>query len=159
MRHANEALIQHFYDALDRRDSAAMAACYADQARFADPVFGELDAPAVRAMWAMLCERASDLQVAVSDIEADDRRGSARWIASYTFARTGRPVRNVIDAAFAFERGKIVSHNDRFDLWRWAGMALGLKGRLFGWLPSVHNAIRRDAGKGLQAYRRRHPEQ
>ena len=155
MSHPNETLIKHFYDALGKCDSAAMAACYADQARFSDPVFGDLDAAAARAMWAMLCARASDLDIVVSDIEANDRRGRARWVARYTFAKTGRKVHNVIDASFEFADGRIVTNMDCFDLWRWAAMALGIKGRLLGWLPSVQNAIRREAAKGLQAYRRR----
>ncbi len=36
------ALIARFYDALGRRDAAAMAACYAPDATFTDPVFGTL---------------------------------------------------------------------------------------------------------------------
>jgi hypothetical protein len=40
---ANEELIRRFYEALDRHDGEAMAACYAPGARFEDPAFGELD--------------------------------------------------------------------------------------------------------------------
>lgn len=155
MTHANADLIKRFYTALGERDAAAMGSCYADHATFSDPVFTKLDADGVRAMWAMLCARASDLEVSVSDIEADDESGSARWLASYTFSKTGRTVRNVIDARFEFRDGKIVRHTDRFDLWRWAGMALGIKGQLLGWLPSVQNAIRSEAARGLAAYRRK----
>ena len=39
-----------------------------------------------------------------------------------------------------------------FDLWRWSGMALGLKGKLLGWLPPVQGAIRKTAGDGLKAF-------
>jgi len=156
MPHANATLIRNFYAALGQADAAAMGACYADNARFSDPVFRDLDAAGVRAMWAMLCARATDLEVSVSGVEADERSGSARWIATYTFSRTGRRVRNVIDARFEIRAGKIVRHTDRFDLWRWAGMALGVKGKLLGWLPAVQNAIRREAAQGLAAYRRQH---
>lgn len=150
MPHANAELIRRLYAALAAGDGAAMGACYADDARFSDPVFGDLDAAGVRAMWAMLCARAADLDVTVSDIEADDHRGRARWVATYTFSKTGRRVRNVIDAEYAFRNGRIVRHVDRFDLWRWAGMALGWKGRLLGWLPAVQNAIRGEAQRGLR---------
>lgn len=155
MSHANADLIRNFYAALGRRDAAAMAASYADDARFSDPVFGELDAAGVRAMWSMLCARASDLEIALDRVAADDGSGSARWIATYTFAKTGRRVRNEIEARFAFRDGRIVRHDDRFDLRRWAGMALGAKGRLFGWLPSVQRAIRQEAARGLAAWRSR----
>lgn len=151
--HPNAALIERFYAALSARDAAAMESCYAEGARFSDPVFQSLDAAGVRAMWvtmwAMLCARATDLTVEVSDIVADDARGSARWVATYTFSKTGRRVRNVIEARFEFRDGLIFRHADRFDLWRWSGMALGLKGWLLGWTPLVQNAIRREAMRGL----------
>ncbi|HEX5802173.1 MAG TPA: nuclear transport factor 2 family protein [Azospira sp.] len=152
MPHANAELIRRLYAALAARDGAAMGACYADDARFSDPVFGDLDAAGVRAMWTMLCARASDLDVTVDHIDADDQYGRTRWIATYTFSKTGRPVRNVIDAEYAFRDGRIVRHTDRFDLWRWAGMALGWKGRLLGWLPAVQNTIRAEALRGLRRH-------
>jgi ketosteroid isomerase-like protein len=155
MPHPNAELIARLYAALARRDAAAMGSCYADDARFDDPVFRQLDADGVRAMWHMLCERATDLSIEASGIEADATHGKARWIATYTFSRTGRRVRNVIDAEYAFRDGRIVRHTDRFSLWRWAGMALGLKGALLGWAPPVREAIRREALRGLEKFRQR----
>ncbi len=62
---------------------------------------------------------------------------------------------NRIDATFVFRDGKIVRHTDRFDLRVWAAQALGLKGKLLGWLPPVQNAIRKNAdAKGLRASHR-----
>ena len=58
---SNAALIERFYAALDRRDAETMIACYAPDATFADPVFPELDAAGVAAMWRMLCARGKDL--------------------------------------------------------------------------------------------------
>jgi len=158
MSHPNAELIARFYAALGNRDGDTMAACYADDACFSDPVFPDLDGNGVRQMWRMLCARASDLQITVSDIVADDTDGSARWIATYTFARTGRRVRNIIDARFRFRDGRIICHIDRFDLWRWTAMALGAKGRLLGWTPPVRNAIRREAARSLQHWRQHHPD-
>ena len=155
MPHPNTDLITRLYAALAARDGAAMGACYADEARFSDPAFRDLDTAGVRAMWAMLCARATDLTVETSGIEADNVRGKARWIATYTFSKTGRRVRNVIDAEFEFRDGLIVRHTDSFDLWRWAGMALGAKGTLLGWTPLVQNAIRKEAMRGLEAFRRK----
>ncbi|HNL11879.1 MAG TPA: nuclear transport factor 2 family protein [Turneriella sp.] len=148
-------MIQGLYTALAAKDGAAMGACYADDARFSDPAFQNLDAAGVRTMWAMLCSRATDLTVELSGVEADNTHGKARWVATYTFSKTGRQVRNVINAEFEFRNGLIVRHTDRFDLWRWAGMALGLKGLLLGWTPLVQNAIRKEAMRGLEAFRRK----
>jgi ketosteroid isomerase-like protein len=149
--HPNARLIENFYAAFARRDAAAMAAAYAPDARFSDPVF-DLAGAQVGAMWAMLCERGKDLKVAWRDVRADDTSGAAHWEADYTFSGTGRPVHNVIDAAFTFRDGRIATHKDSFDLWRWSRMALGAKGLLLGWTPLVRNGIRAQGKRGLDAW-------
>jgi len=100
----------------------------------------------------MLAKRAASLEVTFSGIVADDRTGRAHWEASYLFSATGRQVRNVIDARFELRDGKIIRHADTFDLWRWAGMALGPKGKLLGWAPPIQNAIHKNAMRGLEAF-------
>ena len=149
---ANAALIGQFYAALGRRDAEAMLACYAPEVRFSDPVFPDLDATGVAAMWRMLTSRGKDLRVVASQITADADTGRAHWVATYTYSATGRPVENRIDAAFAFRDGRIMRHQDRFDLYRWARQALGLQGALLGWLPPVQSAIRRQAAASLAAW-------
>ena len=151
--HFNAALIARFYAAFSRREPAGMAACYHRDSTFSDPVFPDLDHAATVAMWTMLCERGKDLMVVVSDIEADADRGRAHWDATYTYTVTGRRVLNRIDASFTFRDGLILRHEDRFDLYRWMRQALGLKGVLLGWLPSVQGAVRAQAAKALAAYR------
>jgi ketosteroid isomerase-like protein len=150
--HPNAQLIQRFYSSFQERDAAGMAACYHRQVRFSDPVFPDLDAPGARAMWAMLCERAKDLQVELGTVAADDRAGRAHWEAWYIFSATGRAVHNRIDARFVFDGGTILEHRDSFDLWAWAAQALGWKGRLLGWTPLVQSAIRRQAATSLASY-------
>ena len=155
-RHPNAVLLDGFYAAFERRDGAAMAACYAPDARFTDPVF-TVRGEQVGAMWSMLCERGRDLQLEWRDIRADDATGSAHWEPRYTFSATGRPVHNVIDSAFTFKAGLIASHVDTFDLWRWSRMALGARGVLLGWSPWVRKAIQAQARGGLDAWMQRHP--
>lgn len=150
--HANEALIRGFYAAFQRRDAAGMAACYHPDVHFSDPVFPDLRGARASAMWAMLTTRGKDLRVEFRDVYADDETGRAHWEAWYTFTATGRPVHNIIDATFAFRDGRIVRHEDRFDLHRWAGQALGTPGRLLGWTPLIRNRVRAMAGKNLDAY-------
>jgi hypothetical protein len=103
-------------------------------------------------MWRMLNARAKEFSLEFRDVEADDRTGSAHWEARYVFSATGRKVHNVIDAKFELAGGKIVRHDDAFDLWRWAGMALGAKGKLLGWLPPVQRAIHAKAIGGLDEF-------
>ena len=154
--HPNEQLIHTFYGALQRRDGLAMGACYGPGATFQDPVFGLLQRTHAAAMWRMLCERATDLDLTISDVTADDAHGSARWEARYTFSATGRHVTNRIRAQFEFTAGRIHRHVDRFDLYAWARQALGLKGVLLGWTPPVQQAIRSRAARGLDAYILKH---
>lgn len=150
--HANARLIHTFYGALQRRDGAAMGACYAPDATFEDPVFGPLDRAHAVAMWRMLCERATDLDLTVSDVVADDASGSARCEARYTFTATGRPVTNRIQGNFEFSAGLISRHTDRFDLYAWARQAMGISGWLLGWAPPVQGAIRSRAKRQLETW-------
>ena len=104
-------------------------------------------------MWAMLCERGADLRVEARDIAADRERGRRTGRRGTRSRRTGRPVHNVIDATFAFDDdGRIVRHQDTFDLWRWSRMALGAKGAALGWTRTAKKAIRAQARKGLDAW-------
>jgi ketosteroid isomerase-like protein len=150
---SNEALIERFYAAFAERDGAGMAACYAPEARFSDPVFTDLDGEEAGAMWRMLTGRATDLRVDLLEREADDARGSARWRAHYTFTQTGRPVVNDVRASFRFAGGRIVEHRDEFDFHRWARQALGTAGLVLGWTPLLRAAVRRRARAGLDQFR------
>lgn len=147
----NQALIENFYRAFQRRDGVAMGACYAPDATFRDPVF-ELAGDRVGAMWRMLCERGKDLRVEFANVRADAATGSADWQAWYRFSKSGRPVHNVIRARFRFRDGLIVEHVDDFDFWRWSRQALGPAGVLLGWSPIVRNQVRAGATKSLDDY-------
>jgi uncharacterized protein len=129
-----------------------MAACYAPDARFSDPVFPDLKGQEPGAMWRMLTGRADDLKIELLEHEADDDRGSARWIADYTFTQTGRPVTNDVRANFRFAQGLIAEHRDEFDFHRWSRQALGTPGMLLGWTPILRASVRRRARAGLDEF-------
>jgi ketosteroid isomerase-like protein len=151
MAHPNEELIERFYAAFARGDGDAMAACYAPDARFSDPVFTGLRGEEPGAMWRMLTGRAEDLEVRLAEHEADDERGSAHWLADYTF-RTGRKVHNDIRAEFEFRDGLIAEHRDSFSFWRWSRQALGPPGLLLGWTPIVRGRVQKEARAGLDEF-------
>ncbi len=151
--HPNEELIHRFYQSFRQRDAEGMVACYHPEVVFSDPVFPELHGPSAGNMWRMLCQRGKDLEIAYRDVQADDQQGRAHWDADYTFSGTGRKVHNQIDATFRFQDGLIREHRDQFDLYRWMGMALGLKGRILGWLPPVQNAVRKQAAGALRKFK------
>jgi ketosteroid isomerase-like protein len=149
---ANGRLIETFYDAFARKDGDAMAACYAPDARFSDPVFQELRGTEPGAMWRMLTRRAEDLRIELVDHAADESTGSAHWLADYTFTQTGRPVHNDVTASFRFADGMIAEHDDSFDFHRWTRQALGPPGLLLGWSPLVQGPVRRKARAGLDEF-------
>ena len=63
-------VVQRLYAAFDRRDGEAMAACYAPDAHFRDPVFGDLTGAEAGAMWRMLTRTARDLKVELAEHDA-----------------------------------------------------------------------------------------
>jgi ketosteroid isomerase-like protein len=148
----NAAVIRRLYEAMDAHDGEAMAACYASDARFSDPVFPDLRGPEPGAMWRMLTARSDDLAVDLVEHGAEGDRGWARWIATYTFTQTGRPVRNDVRASMRFRDGLITEHRDSFDFHRWARQALGAPGLLLGWTPIVRGAVRRRARESLDEF-------
>jgi ketosteroid isomerase-like protein len=151
MAHPNAELIARFYDAFARHDGDGMAACYAPDVRFHDPAFGELRGAEAGDMWRMLTGRAEDLVVTLAEHDADDARGTAHWLADYTF-RTGNKVHNDIRAEFRFANGLIIEHEDRFSFFAWARQALGLPGLLLGWTPMLQNKVRHEARAGLDEF-------
>ncbi|HET7462268.1 MAG TPA: nuclear transport factor 2 family protein [Longimicrobium sp.] len=153
--HPNEALIHRFYTCFQARDAEGMRACYHPDVVFSDPAFGELRGAAAGDMWAMLCARATDLELTHGNVTADDETGTADWDARYTFTQTGRRVHNRIHAAFAFRDGLIVRHDDDFSFWRWARQALGPAGLVLGWTPQLQAKVRSAARAGLDAWTRK----
>jgi hypothetical protein len=143
--------IERFYKALAELDSKTMAACYAPDASFEDPVFQLRGRTHVGGMWAMLCAAVkksgrNDWKLEVRDITDH----SAHWEATYRFSKTGNMVRNVIDAEFEFDsQGLIRNHRDRFDFWRWARQALGPMGWLLGWSGWLKRKVQRTATRNL----------
>ena len=148
----HEELIHTFYTAFQERDYKVMQQCYADDATFSDPVFRNLDAHQVQAMWEMFLVKNDSLTVEYRNVEATGERVTAQWTARYTLSTTGRPVTNTIRSAFKIKNGKITEHTDRFDFYGWTRQALGLKGMLLGWTPFVKTRIRRTAMSSLHRF-------
>ena len=150
----NEATIRRLYEGLDRHDGEAMAACYAPEARFSDPVFPDLHGGQPGDMWRMLTERATDLACELPEARADAEAGAARWIATYTFGPTGRHVVNRVRSDFRFDaHGLIAEQRDDFDFWRWSRQALGLPGVVLGWTPMLRSKVRATAAADLARFR------
>ncbi|MBT9393084.1 nuclear transport factor 2 family protein [Hymenobacter sp. NST-14] len=152
--HPHQDLLHRFYQAFQRRDHAAMAACYHPEATFEDAIF-ELQGPAIGQMWRMLCERGGDLRLAYNDVAADAHQGRATWDARYTFSQTRRPVHNHVQARFTFQDGLIRTHHDQFSFWRWSRQALGASGWLLGWSDMLRRPVQAKARQGLEQFMNR----
>lgn len=151
-------VIEDFYTAFQKKDWEGMQACYHQEIQFLDPVFPNLKGKEAKAMWHMLVTAGKDLVVTFKNVKSDDKSGSCNWDAVYSFSRTGRKVHNVIAGKFEFKDGKIIRHTDSFNLWKWAGMALGLSGTLLGWTPFLQSKVRATAQKSLSKFISDHPE-
>ena len=152
--HANNEIIRTFYEGFAKFDAEQMASCYHPEVVFTDPAFGRLEGADVMAMWRMLLNRGKpNLKISLVASQADDRIGQASWEAVYLFSMTGREIHNKINAQFKFENGKIIEHIDEFDLHRWASMAFGWKGMLFGGMPFFKKKIRKTANHNLARWK------
>jgi len=128
---ANTQLIERFYGAFAKRDADTMAACYAPDVHFSDPVFPDLRGPKAGAMWRMLTSGPGDARIELLEHDADGAQGTAHWRAHYTFTETGRPVVNDIQATFRFDNGL-----------------------LLGWTPFLRSKVRAKAGGRLDEFTR-----
>lgn len=141
--------LRSLYDAFAARDGEAMAARYAPEATFEDPVF-RVTGKDVGDMWRMLTERGRDLRISYRIV--DDAH--AEWTADYTFE--GNPVHNEIRSAFEFAPdGRIAKQVDTFDFPTWAGQALGWKGKVFGRFGFLQSAVRKTTASTLAKWQRR----
>ena len=103
-------------------------------------------------MWEMLIKKGKDLQLVFSNIRANEKNGNADWIATYSFSKTKNRVVNHIHANFTFKEGKIFTHTDTFNFYKWAAQAFGTTGILLGWTPFFKNKVRKEAMNNLAKF-------
>ncbi|MBL7864329.1 MAG: nuclear transport factor 2 family protein [Cyclobacteriaceae bacterium] len=145
-------VIEKFYKSFQQKDWQGMQSCYHDDIVFSDPAFPHLRGSQAKAMWHMLTTSAKDLVIAFNNVRVDGHLGSCDWEAWYTFSKTGGKVHNKIHAEFEFKDGKIIKHTDDFSFSRWAGMALGLPGKLLGWTPWLKGKVQATAAASLAKF-------
>lgn len=149
----NKQVIERFYSAFQKLDYKTMQDCYSDDIIFSDPVFLVLRGNESKAVWEMLCKNAKDFSLSFSDIELlDEEYATCKWVATYTFSKTGNKVVNNIKAFMKLKDGKIIEHSDAFRLSTWIGQALGWKGILFGWTGFMKRAVQKNARKNLDKF-------
>lgn len=147
----NEKIIHQFYTAFQNKDFITMQNCYDNNAIFNDEVFTNLTAHEVRKMWEMFCVN-SNANIEFDNVWADDVKGKAHWVATYTFSKTGNKVVNKITSNFTFKDGKIIAQKDEFDFYKWSSQALGLTGKLLGWTNFLKNKVQQSAMETLNKF-------
>ena len=145
----NTKVVDDFYKAFAKKDGQAMTAAYAPNAVFSDPVFPKLTNGKGPAMWRMLCQ-SEDLKLRHEIVKVDGDTVTAKWIANYTFA--GRPIENHVTARIKLQDGKIVQHEDSFDMKAWLRQAYGAAARLPFAETVLGGITRHVAGNRLDAF-------
>ena len=149
----NEALVKRFYTAFQKLDATGMNACYSDEIVFYDPMFELLRGDEAKAMWEMLCKSAIDFSLQFDSIkDLDDGYYNCNWTATYTFSKTGRQVVNMCKAYMKIENGRIIEHSDGWSLAKWSAQAIGLPGKLFGWMGLFRRRLKNNARMSLLNY-------
>ena len=95
MRSQEETIATNFYSAFQQKNAKGMIECYHQDLQFEDPAFGKLSYDETCGMWTMLCESAKDLSIEFSILKVEDQYVEVKWIAEYTFRKTGRFVHAV----------------------------------------------------------------
>lgn len=140
---SNEEVIKKLYDDLKAGNFNEMKTCYDPKVKFSDVAFNLKGIDDVCAMWEMLCTRKDKIGVSVSNIQADEKMGTADWVADYLYPDSSEKPKkqsrivNNIKATFIFNNGKIIEHHDICDVVRLAEMVLGPKGEIIGRIPFV----------------------
>ena len=150
----SEKTIHQLYASIANGALSDIDTCYAHTVKFHDPVFGTLKGSEVPKMWKMLVERSKgNLAIEYTIIKSTAHKGSAQWIATYTFGKNKRLVKNTIQSEFHFKDGLIIKQNDDFDIWIWARQAFGFSGFLLGWTGYMQNKIHKKARLALKDYK------
>jgi hypothetical protein len=152
--HPHTEVLTRLFTALDRHDHEAMAACYAENARFRDIAFTLEGRKRIHAMWHMVCD--GDIKTTFKIEEVDDRTAFVTVVDDYTFRAKGRKVHNVIQSRFRFLHGASVEQQDSCDSRKWASMAIGgVGGFLAGRISLLRGA---KARRTLDAFIETHPQ-
>ena len=151
-------IVRTFYQAMKDGEAEKMVSLYGEEAIFSDPAFGPLNAQQVKDMWRMLLGRSRDLKVDFKVLEEDGDCVITALDAKYTFGLTGKKVHNRIRSTIWIRDGKIIKHQDQFDLYTWARQAFGLSGWLIGWTGYFRRKLQRGTNRLLNKFQNENKE-
>lgn len=153
----SKEIVTTFYEAMKARDYKTMASLYAINAVFSDPVFPSLSGFEAGKMWEMLLKTGKDMEVEYKILHHGKDEARVRWVARYTFSRTGRKVRNEVVSTFELLDGQILTQRDRFNFRKWSRQALGFFPWLLGFTGVTQKKVQETAERGLNDFIRANP--
>lgn len=148
----NRDLLDTFYKGFNKANAEEMVSCYHEEIIFQDPAFGTLHGSQAKNMWRMLLSRNSSIKISYQIVACDENQGKVDWIARYTFGPKKRSIINKVTGDFKFRDGKIISHEDSFDLWKWSRQAMGPIGYFLGWSNLLKTSIQKKTNKLLTSF-------
>jgi limonene-1,2-epoxide hydrolase len=154
---STKGIVIDFYEALKHKDYKTMQSLYALNAQFSDEVFKGLNGFEAGKMWEMLIKSGKDLQIDYEILDTSKKAAKVRWIAHYTFSKTGRKVKNIVTSNFEIEDGKIYSQRDSFSFGKWSKQALGFVPWLLGFTGIPQKKVQETAARGLNDFIRKNP--
>lgn len=152
---SSKEVVTTFYNAFKAKDYKTMASLYAINAIFNDEVFQNLTGFEVGKMWEMLVKSGKDMTVDYEVLDTGKNTAKVRWIANYTFSKTGRKVRNVVTSRFEIEDGKIITQTDTFSFSKWSKQALGFVPWLIGFTGIPQKKVQETASISLNDFIRK----
>lgn len=153
----SKEVVTKFYDAFLKKDYKTMQSLYAINAVFSDEIFKGLSGFEAGKMWQMLLTSGSEMSVEYKILDTSKKGAKVKWIADYTFSKTGRKVHNEVISTFEIEEGKIYTQRDKFNFGSWSKQALGFVPWLFGLLGVTQKKVQETASKGLNDFIRKNP--
>ncbi|MFA5899664.1 MAG: nuclear transport factor 2 family protein [Hyphomicrobium sp.] len=119
--------------ALRRRDATGVAACYDQDAVFSSPIIGDVRGADVEALWRAIFAATCDSTLSFTIVDLGLTSARVEGIAKYSLLASGRSVTSRFNSALHIRDLRVMQHDDNFDAWAWASMALGPTGLLLGW--------------------------
>ncbi|MCD8539849.1 MAG: nuclear transport factor 2 family protein [Leadbetterella sp.] len=148
----SKQIVTSFYEAMKARDYSTMASLYTANAVFSDPVFPSLSGFEAGKMWEMLLKSAKDMELEYQVLDHGKDKARVKWVAHYTFSKTGRKVRNEVISTFELFEGRILTQRDRFSFGKWSRQALGFLPWLLGFTGVTRKKVQETAGRGLNDF-------
>lgn len=157
---SNRAIVEKFLSCYQKHVYKDMQSCLADNVRFSDYAFDDIQGKKVMAMWHWFCvpypPRKQPIEVPeFTIVEETGDAVVAKYRVKYLYGRDEKPVDYFIKARFTLKNGKIVEQHDEFmsiTEFKFAKMAFGFPAALLALTPLLRIIVKKKAGEKLDQF-------